>query len=135
MPWKWVILIAIVRVLFLLAPFLGVIKDFAIPKQYEDEVQDFARASACKAVLLSFPALQLINLLVVTEKNCSVGVAPFPLAVTFLLCVLIAWLLSFIRAHRYRGKKSFYWVVGVTVIDAVLTILVFPDYAGSFCQH
>ncbi len=137
MPWYWVVLTAIVRVLFVLAPFMGVRKEFPIPNNIIREVQDFARAGACKAMLLSFPALQIINLLATTETVCGkTGVAPFPLAVILLLCAVLAVALYFLPTWLYRGKlKSFLWFAGITTFDALLTMLVFPRFAGSLCQH
>ncbi|WP_095194343.1 hypothetical protein [Pseudomonas sp. Irchel 3A7] len=137
MSWEWLILIAIVRLLFVIAPFLKMIDHFAFSKEYAEEAQDFARACACKAMLLSFPALQLINLLAMADKNCGqLGVASFPLAAGFLLSVLIAVLLFFIPAHYYRGAlKGFYWVSGVTILDVLLSILVFPELSKLLCHH
>lgn len=136
MSWNWVILMAIVRVLFVLAPsFIRIKEDFAF--EHPKEAQDFARASACKAMLLSFPVLLLINLLATADQSCGqYGVAPYPLTVSYILCTVISVLFLYIPAYSYRGmRNNIFWVVGITFSDAILTIIMIPALVQYLCRQ
>lgn len=136
MPWYWVGLTAVVRLLFLRAPFLGVSDEFAIPDEFTEEAQDYARAGACKAILLSFPVLQLINLLAAADRDCGqAGVAPFPIALIVVVGVVLEVLVYYIPARYYRGShRSFVWFAGVTLADVLLVTTGIPRVDLLLCK-
>lgn len=123
------------RLAILLAPFLFVGNEFALPQPYLAEAKEFVSATACKAMLVPFPALVFISVMAAADKACSHGISP--LIDTMYVCgfLCVGYGLYRIPARAYRGTLvPFYWLAGITAFDVVTALLVVPKATQLLCK-
>src|SRR6201999_1428206 len=102
MSWEWDVLAAIVRFLFLLAPFMDVAKDFQLGAAL-GEAKEFALAGSCRAMLVSFPAQFLLAILARTSDQHCGAVNLFLVIIYVIAALLVGFGLFRIPTILFRG--------------------------------
>ena len=132
MPWYWLLIVAAVRLLFLLAPFMVVHKHFALNNLVE--AKEFAKAGACKAALVSYPALLFVAIMAVADKTCTRGVSSTFVTVYVFAGALLSFGFYKFPEWWYRGTwVPFYWIGGITLIDILATVFFTPRAVAFIC--
>jgi len=135
MSWEWEALTGVVRLLFLLAPFMKVEAAFSLAGDTLHEAKEFAQASSCRALLVSFPAeLFLVILAQASNTQCR--------TVNWLLIagyVVVGFVLAFglfkIPARYYRGPfHPFLLFIIITALSIVFKTYGLAPVVALICQ-
>src|SRR4051812_11690516 len=112
MSWEWEALAALVRVLFLLAPFMDVAKDFTLVGDTLNEAKEFALAGSCRAMLVSFPAQFLLAVLARASSEQCRAVNFLIVAIYVVGALIVGFVLFKIPTRYLRGTVvPFLWLV------------------------
>jgi hypothetical protein len=139
MSWEWEVLTAIVRFLFLLAPFLNVSKDFALKGATLIEAKEMAVAGSCRAMLVSFPAQLLLAILARASNTPCQTVRFLPVALYVVVGLLLAFGLFKIPTKLFRPVRvkgvQFIWFGTVTVLGVLAQIFGLERAVALICQN
>lgn len=129
MPWTWLIIMGIARLLLLLipnAPFFNVKNEFVFEGSALTEAREFANAITCRSILGSFPAFMFLMVLSAANKAYPQGIDSVMICVyifVFLVILIICFLIS---PKYFRGTMPpFYWLGGVIIIETLIRIFAF----------
>src|SRR5215471_2500818 len=96
MPLRWLVLVAVVRLIFVLGPRTVKESEFNLPPEQWAEAQEMARVGTCRGLLASLPVLLAMSTFQATEKACPTGIAAFPtVSLSVVLVVAVLVLLKF----------------------------------------
>ena len=136
MEWQWDVLTAVVRLLFLLAPFMNVAKDFSLAGANLIEAREFANAGATRAILVSFPLQALITIWTSASKldRCA-PVNWMTVALYVVGAAVVAVLLYRVPTRLFRGSfLPFVWWIGFTALFLAVQDKVGPPAARLMCS-
>jgi len=103
MSLKWEILLSVIRLLFVLAPFMDIGREFGLAGNSLENAREFANAGNCRAMLVTFPVELFIRTLVETEaRGATCQKSLFAIAVYILIVVLLAIALYKIPTTVFR---------------------------------
>jgi hypothetical protein len=123
MSWEWEVLGAVVRSLFLLAPFMSVAQDFTFVGDSLVEAREFALAGSCRAMLVSFPAQLFLAILARASSTQCQNVKWLTIALFAFGCVIIAVGLFNIPTRWFRGTiVPFVWLIVFTGLGVIAQI-------------
>jgi hypothetical protein len=131
----WLILVGVVRLAFLLAPFLRVEGEFSLQGSILDEAKEFANAAACKAMLISLPVVFVIAVMAEADRACHSGVDL--LLVTLYMFAVIALSYGFfqIPAWLYRGTAApVLWFLVLTFVEVAAQAFLLTKLALLICR-
>lgn len=135
MSWEWEALGAVVRILFLLAPFVDVDKHFALAGDYIKEAREFALVGSCRAMLVSFPAQLLLAILAGAGSQQCKGVSVLSIAIYFLAALIVGFALIKIPTHWLRGSVvPFIWLVTFELFSVLAHVFGLAPALRSICQ-
>jgi hypothetical protein len=123
MSWEWEVLGAVVRSLFLLAPFMSVAKDFPFAGDSLVEAREFALAGSCRAMLVSFPAQLFLAILARASDSRCQNVKWLAIALFAFGAAIIAVGLFNIPTRWFRGTiVPFVWLIVFTALGVIAQI-------------
>jgi hypothetical protein len=134
MPLRWLVLVAIVRLIFVLAPRTVKQSEFNLAPPQWAEAQEMARVGTCRGLLASLPVILSMSTFQATEKACPTGIAAFPtVSLSIVLVVVVLGLLRF-PARWLRGTLVPYALIaGLLVLDAAFQWQLLAPSAASLC--
>ena len=136
MAWEWEVLLGVVRLLFLLAPFTNVENRFSIEPNKLTETKEFAQASSCRAMLVSFPVELFFAILAQASNMQCRTMNLLMVAVYAVISAGMGFGLYKISAHRFRGiYPPFLWFAGFTAVSILAKIFGLEPAAALICQH
>lgn len=136
MSWEWEVLAAVVRLLFLLAPFLGVAKYFALTGVELAEAKEMASAGSCRAMLVSFPAQFFLAILARASNTQCQNVRWLPVALYVVGGSVVAFGLFNIPVRYFRGSpRPFIWLAAFTALSVLAQIFGLAPAVSLICQH
>lgn len=139
MSWEWEVLTALVRFLFLLAPFLNVSKDFALTGVNLAEAKEMALAGSCRAMLVSLPAQLFLAILARASNTQCQAVRLFPVALYVVGGLVLAIALFKIPTRLFRPIRikgvPFIWFGAVTALGVLAQIVGLARAVALICQN
>ena len=134
MSWEWEVLAAVVRFLFLLAPFIDISDDFSLMDDSLHEAREFALAGSCKALLVSFPAQLLLAILARAGQSCRTVNVLF-VVVYVVAAFIVGYLLLRIPTKHLRGTVvPFIWFAVFETIGVMTQVFGLAPAVRSICQ-
>jgi hypothetical protein len=134
--WEWEVLAAVVRFLFLLAPFMGVAKYFALKGSHLAEAKDMAAAGSTRAMLVSFPAQFFLAILARASNIQCQNVRWLPVALYVLGGAVAAFGLFNIPVRYFRGPLTpFMWLAAFTALSILAQTFGLAPAVNLICQH
>jgi hypothetical protein len=136
MPWEWKTLAAAVRLLFLLAPFMGVAKEFSLTGVSLAEAREMAAAGSCRALLVSFP-VQLFLAILARASNTPCQKVNWLMVALFVIVGSVATVVLYnIPARIFRGTLPPYiCFVLVTAADILTDKFALTLAISLICPH
>ena len=135
MSWEWDVLAALVRFLFLLAPFMDVAKDFHLGDAL-DEAKEFALAGSCRAMLISFPAQFLLAIFARASNEHCQTVSLLLVVIYVIAALLVGFGLFKIHSRRFRGTvRPFIWLAAFEGLSVLVHIVGLGPAVRGICRQ
>ncbi len=135
MSWEWEVLAAVVRLLFLLAPFMDVAKDFVLGDSLA-EAREFALAGSCRAMLVSFPAQFLLTILARASSEQCRAVRLLVVAIYVVGALVVGFGLFKIPTRFFRGSVvPFIWLAAFETLAVLAQIFGLLPVVRTICQQ
>ena len=136
MSWEWEILAATVRLLFLLAPFMSVAKDFPLTGDNLTQAREFALAGSCRAMLVTFPVQLFLAILARASNTQCQTIKLFPVALFAVGGFVAAFGLFKIPTRYFLGTiVPFIWLAAFTALGVVAQIFGLARAVAIICQN
>lgn len=131
--WDWVLVSGFLRLLILLAPFLGVTKDFALKNK--QEAQEFANTSACKGMLFALPFTLMVSVMAEADRVCSGSVKPLVAVILFIVAAIVGYVFYLIPSWLFRGTvNAFLAFLLLTAAEVISQIFLIGPIANQLCN-
>lgn len=136
MSWEWEVLGAVVRSLFLLAPFMSVAKDFSFAGDGLVEAREFALSGSCRAMLVSFPPQLFLAILARASSTQCQTVRWLSIALFAIGGVILAVGLFNIPTRFFRGTiVPFVWLIVFTALGVLAQIFGLSRAVQLMCSQ
>lgn len=124
MSWYWFILISVIQIITLFAPFKDISKEFLITADKLPETKEYASAANCITILLSFPVFMFITIIAAADMTYPAkGVSPIMLVIYVSVAILIFFSIFCIPVNKFRGKYTpYYWILGVIIAEVLIKL-------------
>ena len=136
MSLKWEILLAVIRLLFVVAPFMSIGKEFGLIGTTLDKAKEFANAGNGRAILVTFPIELFVRTLAEADNRgatCQKNL--FMIAVYVVIVVLLAYMLYKTPTDLFRTWfLPFVWFFVITILSLLATSYRLSLLANPLCR-
>lgn len=133
MTFNWLVLTAVVKAIFLVAPFLDVSDDFNLGNRL-DEAKEFAAAGSTKGMLFTSPILLALQTLSETPNVCHAGVDGLRIVVSIVVLGAVLAGCYAIPTRLFRGTwVPFVWFVILTGVEIAFEVILLLPIANAIC--